>query len=90
MNDSSSTSEPNEPLSGITQDFAKTLKKIRSEKNFTQHVLADNSGLSLRFISDLERGLRQPTLITLFKLANAFEMSISELTERLLKEIQSK
>ncbi len=76
-----------EPLNSITADFAKTLKRIREGKRLTQHDLEEKSGLSLRMISDLERGLRQPTLRTLFKLAKGLGMTIMELIEQLLKEM---
>jgi len=74
-------------LLNINQNFATTLKVLRKEKGLTQHNLREKSGLSLRMISDLECGIRQPTLGTLFKLAKGLNISMSELIERLLKEM---
>ena len=75
-----------EALSKITQDFAKTLKNVRVEKSYTQHDLSERSGLSLRMISDLERGIRQPSLITLYKLAKGLGIPLLQLIEKFLKE----
>lgn len=35
----------------------------------TQEQLSERSGLSQQYISDLERGLRNPTVVTLYELA---------------------
>ncbi len=76
-----------EPLNSITADFAKTLKRIREKKRLTQHDLEDNSGLSLRMISDLERGIRQPTLKTLFKLSKGLNMNLLAFIEQVQKDM---
>ncbi len=72
-------------FSHIPKEFGKVLSTLRKEKEMTQHGLVESSGLSLRMISDLERGLLQPTLITLFKLAKGLNLSPLILIERLLK-----
>lgn len=76
--------------SGITEDFARILKQMRSEKKLTQHDLKDRSGISLRMISDMERGIRQPSLITLFKLAKGFNMPVLSFMKRLLNKMGEK
>jgi transcriptional regulator with XRE-family HTH domain len=51
----------------------------------TQEALAEKSGFSQQFISDLERGKRNPTVVILYELATALEASLVELvTEGLL------
>jgi DNA-binding XRE family transcriptional regulator len=80
-------SKNNEFSSGITKDFARILKEIRFEKKLTQHDLTNRSGISLRMISDMERGIRQPSLITLFKLAKGFDMPVFTFMKRLLKDM---
>lgn len=85
--DSQLANDSNKKYSPITQQFAIILKRLREENNMTQHELVNSSGLSLRMISDMERGIRQPTLITLFKLSKGLNISILALIERLLKEM---
>ena len=46
--------------------------RLRRERGLTQEVVAERSGLTQQYISDLERGLRNPTVITLFELAQVF------------------
>jgi transcriptional regulator with XRE-family HTH domain len=45
----------------------------RNAPNITQEQLAERSGCSQRYLSDLERGRRNPTVVTLFELAQALE-----------------
>ena len=71
----------------IAKTFGRTLQKIRLEKGLTQHDLEDNSGISLRMISDMERGIRQPSLTTLFKISKGLGIKINELISQLLKEL---
>ncbi|RIA37393.1 Xre family transcriptional regulator [Hephaestia caeni] len=45
--------------------------RLRREKGFTQERYAEISGVTQQYVSDLERGLRNPTVVTLFHLASA-------------------
>ena len=49
--------------------------RIRKEKGLTQEALAEKSGLSQQYISGLENGRRNPTIVTLYELANALGVS---------------
>jgi transcriptional regulator with XRE-family HTH domain len=53
--------------------------RIRREKGLTQEALAEKSGLSQQYISGLENGLRNPTILTLFELASALDVGHLEL-----------
>lgn len=44
---------------------------LRKAKGLTQEQLAELSGLSQQYISGLERGRRNPTIVTLYELATA-------------------
>lgn len=45
--------------------------RIRREKGLTQEQVEERSGFSQQYLSDLERGRRNPTVITLYELAQA-------------------
>ena len=45
--------------------------RIRREKGLTQEQLAEISGFSQQYISGLEQGRRNPTIVTLYELATA-------------------
>lgn len=49
----------------------RNLRRIRQEKSLTQEDLAARSGISQQYISGLERGCRNPTVLSLFELASA-------------------
>ena len=45
--------------------------RLRREKGLTQEEVADRSGISQQYISGLEQGRRNPTVVTLHELAQA-------------------
>ena len=59
--------------------LAKNIKVNRGYRNWTQADLAEKSGLSIVYLSDIERGNKWPYLDTLIKLANAFKLDVYEL-----------
>jgi len=61
------------------EKFGKNVKEIRLEKKLSQGKLAKIIGVHPTYISGIERGLRNPSLITLEKIAKALEVKIDEL-----------
>ena len=57
------------------------VRRIRPKKGWTQEQLADVSGLSQQYISGLESGRRNPTVVTLHEVAQALGISPVELLE---------
>jgi transcriptional regulator with XRE-family HTH domain len=53
--------------------------RIRREKGLTQEQLAEISGFSQQYISGLEQGRRNPTVVTLYELATALGVGHLEL-----------
>jgi len=49
------------------------VRKMRLAKNLTQEQFAELSGLSQQYISGLERGHRNPTVVTLYEIATALK-----------------
>ncbi|WBU64671.1 helix-turn-helix domain-containing protein [Paracoccus aerodenitrificans] len=49
--------------------------RLRREKGLTQEVVEARSGFSQQYLSSLERGRRNPTVITLYELAQALGVS---------------
>ena len=48
--------------------------RLRREAGLTQEQVAELSGFSQQYISGLEQGRRNPTVVTLFELAQALEV----------------
>ena len=59
--------------------LAKNIKAFRGRRNWSQADLAEKSGLSIVYLSDIERGNKWPYLDTLVKLAKAFKIEVFEL-----------
>ncbi|WP_258553414.1 helix-turn-helix domain-containing protein [Paracoccus pantotrophus] len=49
--------------------------RLRREKGLTQEQVEERSGFSQQYLSGLEQGRRNPTVITLYELAQALEVS---------------
>ena len=49
--------------------------RLRKQKRFTQERFSEASGFTQQYISDLERGRRNPTVVTLFELAGTLGVS---------------
>ncbi|MDR0301255.1 MAG: helix-turn-helix domain-containing protein [Treponema sp.] len=59
--------------------LAKNIKTLRSRRDWSQADLAEKSGLSIVYLSDIERGNKWPYLDTFVKIAEAFNVEIYEL-----------
>jgi transcriptional regulator with XRE-family HTH domain len=63
-------------MSSDTAAFSTVLRQLRTAAALSQEALAERAGLSLRGVSDLERGLRRaPHLSTVRMLADALALS---------------
>lgn len=59
--------------------FGQAIKDLRKQKNFSQEKLSFESGLDRAFISLLECGRKQPSLVTIFQLAKALQISPAQI-----------
>lgn len=55
--------------------------RIRKREGLTQEQLAEKSGLTQQYLSDLERGKRNPTIVTIYEIAMALGVSHLELVQ---------
>lgn len=53
----------------------RNVRRLRMERQMTQEQFAERSGFSQQYISDLERGRRNPTIVSLYELAQALGAS---------------
>lgn len=59
----------------------RNVRRIRLQRDLTQEELAERSGFTQQYISDLERGRRNPTIVSLYELAQALGVSHVELVK---------
>lgn len=65
--------------SDIRQQFGDAIRSRREELGMTQEDLADKAGIHRTYISDIERGSRNLSLINIERVAVALELRIFEL-----------
>lgn len=61
------------------QVFAVVLKKLRVRKGLSQEEFGFQAGLHRTYVSQLERGLKSPSLNTLNKIAKVLDLKLSRL-----------
>ncbi|MCX5883308.1 MAG: helix-turn-helix transcriptional regulator [Deltaproteobacteria bacterium] len=67
----------------LEQAFGQILREYRKKANLSQEKLAQESDLDRTYISLLERGLRQPSITTVFQLSTALKISSTEIISAL-------
>ena len=68
-------------MAGLADRFATNLKVERLRRKLSQEALAAKAGLSVSYISMLERGQRTPPLDTLESIAKALAVNASTLLQ---------
>jgi transcriptional regulator with XRE-family HTH domain len=59
--------------------FGRNVARIRSERGFSQDALAEKADLDRTYISGIERGVRNPGIKTVLRLARALEAAVGDL-----------
>lgn len=66
-------------MNEITEAFGKAIRQKRKEQKLTQEQLGFEADIQRIYVSKLELGQQQPSLTTIFKLANGLNYSASSL-----------
>jgi transcriptional regulator with XRE-family HTH domain len=66
-------------MASLQTKFAETLKSTRLARKFSQEALAAKAGISVSYVSMLERAQRSPPLDTLEALAGALHVKPASL-----------
>ncbi|MEQ8881392.1 MAG: helix-turn-helix transcriptional regulator [Cyclobacteriaceae bacterium] len=70
----------------IIRSFGKVLKELREERGITQEKLAHAIDSHFTHISRLENGHKQPTLVTIFKLAEILKVNPEDFILKMKKK----
>ncbi len=73
---------PLRPVVSIPRAFGQVLFEYRAQEGYSQAKLALIAELDRSYVSLLERGQRQPTLTTLFKLAEVLNVPPATMVAR--------
>lgn len=66
-------------MSELRTKFGRRLRHLRRDKDLTQEQLAEAVGISVEFLSNIERGINAPSFDTLEKLAGILNTPVPEL-----------
>ena len=66
-------------MATIYKNVGEQIRKFRKKAGLSQHEFALKSRIDLTSISEIESGLRNPSLKTLHKIALALKVSVKEL-----------
>ena len=69
--------------------IGQTIQQARIKKGLSQDVVSGLAGLDRTHYSKIERGLRSPTIDTLFKIAHALDVPPHEIIQNIEKEVKN-
>lgn len=70
-------------MQDIKTKFGNRVKELRLSRGYSQEQLAELSELDRTYIPGIESGKRNVSLVVIEKIANAFNLSLSELLNQL-------
>ncbi len=65
-------------------DLGKRIRQMRIDKELTQEDLAEKAGISVVYVSELERGLKSPSIEVFYHIALALDASADYLLRDVL------
>lgn len=60
-------------------DFGRNVARLRTEAGFSQDKLAEKADLDRTYLSGIERGVRNPGIKVVIRLAHALSVSLDKL-----------
>ena len=67
------------PVKNLKENFGLKIKALREQKSYSIEYLANIANIDRTYISDIEKGKRNVSLLIIEKLAKALEVNIQEL-----------
>ena len=67
----------------VRRRLGSNLKKLREEQGYSQESFADHCGLHRTYISGIERGVRNPTVVIIDKIARALKVPAGSLLDEM-------
>jgi transcriptional regulator with XRE-family HTH domain len=65
----------------LARAFGWRVRQLRERKNWTQERLAEHAELDRSYIAGIEAGLRNPSLVSVWKIAKALDVTLAVLLE---------
>ncbi|MEQ9265042.1 MAG: helix-turn-helix transcriptional regulator [Balneolaceae bacterium] len=77
-------------VDGLNIAIGRTVKELREQAGLTQEELAAKCETSSVYISEIERGIKNPSSATLMQLALSLEMKMSDLVLKIEEQFEYK
>ena len=84
--DAGAKTEPDEPRGDSLAGIGPSIRELRKSRRLTLAVLAAEIQRSIGFISEVERGMTQPTLKDVYAIADVFQVPVSWFFDRNQRE----
>lgn len=68
-----------EATESIKKVFGNRVRELRIGMGLSQEAFADKCGIDRTYISGIERGVRNPTLVVIYAIAEGLEIDLSHL-----------
>ncbi len=65
----------------ILENFGEMVRKRRRQAELSQEELAEKLGIHRTYMSFIERGIRNPSLLMVFKISRALKIKLPDLFE---------
>ncbi len=65
----------------ILENFGEMVRKKRKQAELSQEELAEKLGIHRTYMSFIERGIRNPSLLMVFKISRALKIKLPDLFE---------
>ena len=72
----------------MNKEVGDTIRELRKEKHLSQEKLADVINSHQVYISEIEKGIKLPSLIIINNIAKAFDVSLTHFMSRVEKKIR--
>ncbi len=63
----------------VRQRLAANVRRLRKKTGLSQESFANEHGIDRTYVSGIERGTRNPTILVMERLAQALEVDVQEL-----------
>lgn len=74
----------------VAKAAGKVLRRLRKEADLTQEKLSFKASIQRNFVSEIELGLKQPSLFTVFKIAQALDIQPQEFVLLVYEQLRTK
>lgn len=68
--------------SQLQKNFGNRVRELRNQRGWSQEEFAERCGVDRTYISGIERGVRNPTLIVINEISSGFGIEMSELFKK--------